>query len=55
MSAITAILSPRNLVNTPTSEFVKSGPLYHMLLRETPLNFAEQSKTTLIFPGLQGW
>ena len=49
-SAIAAILSSQSLVNIPTSVFVKSGPLYNMLLRETPRNLAEQSKTILIFP-----
>ena len=55
MSAIIATLSSRNLVSTPTSEFLKSGPLYNMLLSDNPTNFAEHSKTTLIFPGLWGW
>ena len=55
MSAITATLSSRNLVSTPTSEFVKSGPLQNMLLSDNPMSFAEHSKTTLIFPGLWGW
>ena len=49
MSTITATLSSRSLVSTPTSEFVKSSPLYNMLLSDNPINFAEQSKTTLIF------
>lgn len=55
MFGITANLSSRNLVSIPTSEFVKPGLLYNMLLRKTPLNFAEQSKSTLIFPVLWGY
>ena len=53
ISTITATLSPRNLISTPIRELVKSGPLCSILL--IPLNFAEQSNTTLIFPSLYGW
>ena len=42
MSAITATLSLRNLVSTPRSEFVESGPLHNILLSDNPMNFAEQ-------------
>jgi len=55
MFGITANLSSRNLVSIPTSEFVKPGLLYNILLRKTPLNFAEQSKSTQIFSVLWGW
>ena len=54
ISAITATVSPRNLISTPIRELVKSGPLCSILLSDIPLNFAEQSNTTLILPGLYG-
>ena len=52
MSAITAIHSCWNLLRTPKSELVRSGSFISWSLREFPLGFAEQSKTTQIFAGL---
>ena len=44
----------RNLVNTSTREFVRSGPCRSSSLRDLPWYLAEQSNTTHTFPGFAG-
>ena len=47
MSAIIAIGSCQNLINTPTVWFVRSGPDISSLLRDSPLHSALQLNTSL--------
>ena len=55
MSAVIATASRRNRNNTPSNRFVRSGPFKSTSFKETPANFAEESNTTLTFPGFFGW
>ena len=55
MSAASAMRSCLNLSSTPSKLFVKSGPRFSQLLRETPSCNAAASNTTQIFPSLCGW
>ena len=55
ISAMKATCSSLNLVSTPTSWLVKSGPDVSRLLRDLPLNYALQSNTMETFPGFAGW
>lgn len=53
-SDINATGSWWNLVNTPTREFVRSGPCKSSSSRDLPWYLAEQSNTTRTFPGFAG-